>query len=226
MASTQLPCPSCSNTFSKEAELLRHSKESHPVSLQCPFPDKACDKVYTKYSAMLNHLQNDVQDHRGMGLDEIHRLAASHADEEAIDAPTPKKWILWMYRSARRARLGKPRRSYSLRNKRRENDEDDQVDNINKNDAAVIAKPDLTHQATEELVDGDLMDIADAGYGGYESEPEEWWKRWRGLGRTVIIISGETIYLGAVPMWTALVLDVIDFLCKSFWQRQKTFTNW
>ncbi|KAK8136117.1 hypothetical protein PG984_004057 [Apiospora sp. TS-2023a] len=71
---------------------------------------------------MLNHLRNDVQDHRGMGLDEIHMFAAFCADEEAIDAPTPNKWILWTFRTARRARLGKPGRSYSLRNKRREND--------------------------------------------------------------------------------------------------------
>ncbi|KAK7996019.1 hypothetical protein PG991_015486 [Apiospora marii] len=133
---------------------------------------------------MLNHLKNDVQDHRGMGIDEIHMFAAFRADEEAIDAPTPNKWILWMYRSARRAGLGKPSRSYSLRNKRREAEadgQDDQVDNPDRrdvtNDAAVVAKPDFTRQATGGLVDGDPMDIDDEGCGGYQSEPEEWWMR-------------------------------------------------
>ncbi|KAK7954165.1 hypothetical protein PG996_015050 [Apiospora saccharicola] len=183
MASNQLACTGCSLTFPKEQHLERHLKmDPHNVPLKCPFPDKSCGKVYTKYSVMLNHLRKDVQDHKGMGLDEIHKLAASQGDEEANDAPTPNKWILWMYRTARRAKLGKPARSYSLRNKRRENNgQSDQVDNIHErdggNDAAVIAKPNLTHQATEVVVEEDLIDLSSEGHGGYESEPEEWWMR-------------------------------------------------
>lgn len=131
---------------------------------------------------MLNHLKNDLQHHKGMSLDEIHELAVSHGDEEARNAPSPNKWILWMFRSARRAGLGNPSRSCSLRDKRRENDgQDEQVDNTKnfdgKNDAAVVAKPDLTSQAIEGLVDGDLVDIDDEDCGGYESQPEEWWIR-------------------------------------------------
>ncbi|KAK7966281.1 uncharacterized protein PG986_000558 [Apiospora aurea] len=175
MAGKRYLCPKCPQSFRREKKLRRHlSKVPHRYALICPFPIKSCKKVFADYGTMLKHLRNDVQVHKGLGLGEIHKLVASlHADKEAIAKLKPQQWVSNLFRSAngeskgneganrktsRAKKSKKPKKNSAVAK-----EESEQVNNNHNN------KP-------HGLVADEPMDDEEE-YGGYESEPEEWWMR-------------------------------------------------
>ncbi|KAK8035567.1 hypothetical protein PG993_010562 [Apiospora rasikravindrae] len=197
MAPTRVPCPKCSLTFRKQKHLRRHLKNDPHHVAKCPFPIKDCQKVYADYNVMVKHLRKDVQDHSGLGLDEIHKLVASmHADKEAIAKLEPEKWVLQLFRNAKREnkemeRTNEKRSDLAPSKKLKRKaaaameKKNEQVKK-NKNNSSKHGgesgtrsswKFDLTGRRDHhKLIADEPMKNDGKNKSCYESEPEEWWK--------------------------------------------------
>lgn len=158
-----VPCPKCSQWFSKNFYLQRHLKHDQHNVLDCPFPrpGRPCEKVYTNYHAMVRHLQDDKDDHDGLGIDAIHKLVA----EPSHIGLKPDQWVLALFRT---------KKSERLRNKATGNSDEQGGENTPALWTYDLG-PQKPRSGQEPLDDGDPMEV-NGEDDGYTSEPEEWWR--------------------------------------------------
>ncbi|KAK8066810.1 hypothetical protein PG997_013557 [Apiospora hydei] len=122
----------------------------------------------------MKHLLKDVQDHKGLGLKEIHKLVSSlYADKEAITNLTPEKWVLKLFRDAKRkskegeqTNLGEGDTAKTKKLQKKVAVAEEKGEQVNNNH----------NNKPHDLFADEPMDDEEED-GGYESEPDEWWKR-------------------------------------------------
>ncbi|KAK8040749.1 hypothetical protein PG994_013756 [Apiospora phragmitis] len=144
---------------SRQQNLRRHLKKDPHNVLDCPSPEKACGKVYPNSKAMLRHLRRDTQDHQGMNIDEIHKLAVSHGNKEAITKSSPDQWVYEIFRVEKRERRGRNKAAAA------------------KGQSEQVNIDDKTADKRRTGISANYQWIEMDNYGGYESDPDLWWNQ-------------------------------------------------